>query len=209
MRSSSSSCGSHVAVVDIEQQRAGGVAGIGQVAFAPGQVPDEPGIDRAEGQLSRLGSCPGAGHMVEQPGELGAGEIGVQHQPGLGAEGRLMPLAPQQVALARGAPVLPDDGMVDRPAGRAVPDHGGFPLVGDADGGDIGGGHAGPGNRLHRHAELRGPDLLGVVLHQAGRGEELAEFLLGEAADRAVMVEHQGAGTGCSLVKGKDEAHCS
>jgi hypothetical protein len=45
------------------------------------------------------------------------------------------------------------------------------------------------------------------VLYQAGRGKYLAEFLLGDPADSAVMVEHQGTGTGRSLVKGKYEAH--
>ena len=99
--------------------------------------------------------------------------------------------------------------MMDRPAGRAVPDDGRLTLVGDADGGDIGGGHTGPGDRLHRHSQLRGPDLPGVMLHQAGCGKELLELLLGHPTDGAVMVEHQGTGTGGALVKGKDEAHGS
>ena len=46
-----------------------------------------------------------------------------------------------------------------------------FPLVGDADGGDVGGGQPGPGQRLRGHADLGGPDLLGVVLHPAGLRE--------------------------------------
>jgi len=193
--------------VDIKKQRARGVAGVGQVAFATGQVPDQPGIDRAESQFPGLGFGAGARHVIQQPGQLGAGEIRVQHQSGLLPEGRFMPPGPEQVALAGGAPVLPDDGMVDRPAAGAVPDHGSFALVGDADRGDIGGGQAGPGNRLHRHSQLRGPDLVGVVLHQTRCGKELAELLLGQATDISVMVEHQGTGTGRSLVKGKDEAH--
>ena len=41
------------------------------------------------------------------------------------------------VAEAGGAAVLPDDGVADRLAGLAVPDDGGFALVGDADGGDV------------------------------------------------------------------------
>ena len=209
MRRISSSSGSHVPSWILNSSVREALLASVMWRSPAGQVPDQPGIDRAEGQLPRLGFGPGARHVIEQPGQLGAGEIGVQQQPGFGAKGRFMPLASQQVALAGGAPVLPDDGMVDRPAGRALPDHGRFPLVGDADGGNIGGGHTGPGNRLHRHTQLGGPDFLGVVLHQAGRRKELAEFLLGKAADRAVMVEHQGAGTGCPLVKGKDEAHGS
>jgi hypothetical protein len=39
--------------------------------------------------------------------------------------------------------VLPDDGVGDRPAGPAVPQDGGFALVGDADRRDVAGGQPG------------------------------------------------------------------
>ena len=79
-----------------------------------------------------------AGDVVEQPGDLGGGEIRIEQQPGLGrrspARGRR---ARSVVAGVGGAAVLPDDGVVDRLAGRAVPDDRGLALVGDADGGDV------------------------------------------------------------------------
>jgi predicted AAA+ superfamily ATPase len=51
------------------------------------------------------------------------------------------------------------------------------------------------------------PDILGVVLNKARLGKNLAEFLPGFSANATLMVEHQGAGDGRSLVQGKDEAH--
>jgi hypothetical protein len=47
------------------------------------------------------------------------------------------PLRAQLGAQRLGAAVLPDDGVVDRLAGAAVPQHRGLALVGDADGGDV------------------------------------------------------------------------
>ena len=46
------------------------------------------------------------------------------------------------LAESGGAAILPDDGVVDGLAGGAVPDDGGFALVGDADGGDVAGLHS-------------------------------------------------------------------
>ena len=71
------------------------------------------------------------------------------------------------------AGVLPDDGVADGLAGVAVPDHGGFALVGDADGGEIAGAEV---LGLHRFADdlLRAaPDLGGIVLDPAGPGINL------------------------------------
>ena len=50
---------------------------------------------------------------------------------------RLVPRLAQRRAEVGGAAVLPDDGVVDRAAGVAVPDHDGLALVGDADAGDV------------------------------------------------------------------------
>ncbi len=46
-------------------------------------------------------------------------------------------LSLQLLAIACGTAVLPDDGVVDRLAGLAVPHHNGFALVGDTESGDI------------------------------------------------------------------------
>ncbi len=84
----------------------------------------------------RSAACARALDIVEDPADLGAGEIGVEQQAGLGGEQRFEAICLQLRAQWRGAPVLPDDGVVDRLAGLAVPDQRRLALVGDADGGD-------------------------------------------------------------------------
>ena len=56
---------------------------------------------------------------------------------------RLVPVGLQPIANRRRDAALPDDGVGDRLAGRLVPQHGRLALVGDADGGEVGGGDAG------------------------------------------------------------------
>ena len=51
-----------VEVVDVEEQRARGVARVGDVGVAPGQAPGEPGVDGAEGELAALGAPARPGH---------------------------------------------------------------------------------------------------------------------------------------------------
>ncbi len=139
MRRASSSSLSQLAGVDVEQHGARGVAVVGGVHRAAGEVPDQPAVDGTEGQLAALGLLAHTGHVVQDPGQLGGGEVGVDAQAGF------LQHAVAQAALAQvdagglGAPVLPDDGVVHRLARFAVPDHGGFALVGDADGADVGG----------------------------------------------------------------------
>ena len=120
---------------------------------------------------------------------------------------RLVPVALQPIAELRGAAVLPDDGVVDRLAGLAVPDDGGLALVGDADGRDVARPQPGAAERLDRDGDLRRPDLVRVVLDPAGLREDLLELLLRDADDGAVVVEHDGAGAGGALVEREDVRH--
>ena len=71
-----------------------------------------------------------------------------------------------------GAAVLPDDGVVDRLAGLAIPDDGGLALVGDADRGDVLASAPAFFSALRQTATRR-PDLLRLVLDPA-RGRENA-----------------------------------
>ena len=74
-------------VVHVQHQRARGVADVGRVKLAAGQHPHQPGVDGAEGELAAFGGSARAGHVVEDPLQLGAREVGVDDQAGLGAEG--------------------------------------------------------------------------------------------------------------------------
>ena len=150
-----------VARVDVVEHRPGGVGAVGDVPGAAGQVPDQPGIDRPEGETPLLRHPAGTGNVIEDPGDLGPGEVGVRHEAGLFPDQRSEPLRFQAVAGGGGAAVLPDDGVIDRPARRTLPDDRRFPLVGDAEGGDVGGAQARILQGQGRHAGLGLPDLHG------------------------------------------------
>ena len=130
-------------VGDVVHQRARGVGRVGDEALAAGQPPDQEGVDRAEAELALGGARARALHIGQHPGQLGAGEIGIEQQAGLLGEELFQTLSLQLVAIACRAAVLPDDGVVDRLAGLAVPDDDGLALVGDADGRDVLGRDAG------------------------------------------------------------------
>ena len=101
------------------------------------ELRDQPSVDGAAGELAALGALARPGNIFEEPGDLGAGEIGVGHETRLLAQRAVKAFAPDAVAHGGGAAALPDDGVIGRLAGRAVPQQDGLALVGDADGGDV------------------------------------------------------------------------
>ncbi len=196
-----------LAAANIEQQRARRVGRIGAMDLAAGQPPQQEAVDRAEGEPPLPGRGARAGDVIEQPGDLGGGEIRIEQQPGLVADGRRFARRPQRGAVLRGAAVLPDDGVVDRPAGRALPDDRGLALVGDADGGHILGREPGLGHGVaHRRDDAR-PDLLRIVLDPAGLRIDLPQLLLGARDRRERAIEHDGARRGRALIDGDDVGH--
>jgi hypothetical protein len=196
-----------VGVLQVEQHRARGVGVVGDVAAAvdpAGQVPDQPGVGVAEQEVAPLGPLPGPLHVLEDPGDLGAGEVGGDDQPGLGLDLVLVALLLPAGHDRLGAGVLPDDGVVDGLAGVLVPDDGGLALVGDADGGEVVGAEVVVPQ--HLGGDLLGllPDLLGVVLDPAGLGVDLLVLHLGDAGRGAVVLEEHGPGRGGALVDRED-----
>ena len=201
------SSSSHCAGVDVEQQRARGVGGVGRVHLAAGQPPQQIAIDGAEHQLAALGPRPRAGDVVEDPGHFGAGEIGIDDQAGLGRDRGLVAFALQFGADVGGAAVLPDDGAMHGLAGGAVPHHGGLALVGDADGGDVFGRDASFLQRLAADGDGRGPDVLRLVLDPARGRKMLREFSLRRRGDGNVAAKDNGA-RGCgALIDGQHKGH--
>ena len=132
-----------LALDDVVEQCARGIGHIGDVVLAAGEMPDEPAIDGAEGELAALGAGACAGHIVENPRDLGRGEVGIEDQAGLCETVFASAAGFEARAMSGGAAVLPDDGVMDGLAGCALPDDDGFALVGDADGGNIAGARAG------------------------------------------------------------------
>ena len=166
------------AFVDVEQQGAAGIGGVARMHLAAGQAPQQEAFDGAGRQRALLRRGPAAGDVVEDPGDLGAGEIGIEQQAGLRRDLVLVAGALQLLAAVGGAAVLPDDGVVDRLAGAAVPHHRGLALVGDADAGQRLGVELGLGQRAAADLDRGRPDLLGVVLDPAGLRKDLRQLLL-------------------------------
>ena len=108
--------------MDVEQQRPAGVGRVGRVAPPAGEPPEQPGIDGAEGELAGRRAFSGAGQIVEQPGELGGGEIGVEPEAGTALEERFVAVLRQAAAMLGGAAVLPDDGVGEGASRRPVPE---------------------------------------------------------------------------------------
>src|SRR5256885_2799514 len=103
--------------------------------------------------------------------------------------------------------VLPDNRVVDRLAGPAVPNHRGLALVRDADGRDLASTQPRLGQCRAGDRDLRAPNFARIMLHPTGLWEELLELPLRDGADRAGVVKDDGTGTGRSLVQCQDDGH--
>ena len=100
------------AFADVVEQGAGGVGGVGDVGRPAGELPDEVAVDGAEEELAAGGAVAGAFGLVEDPFELGAGEVGVEDEAGAFGDHGLMAFGAERGADLGGAAVLPDDGVV-------------------------------------------------------------------------------------------------
>src|SRR6185312_12950310 len=156
---------------------------------AAGEVPEQPGVHGPEGEFARFGPLPRPVDVVEDPLDLGPGEVGRERQADVLAQAVRTLVAGQFVDDVFGPRVLPDDRVVDRLAGLAVPDHGGLALVGDPDRGDVAGLGVGARHRPADHLARTPPDLGRVVLDPAGFRRDLLVLALVDLLDPPVLVE--------------------
>ncbi len=126
-----------VELVDVEQQRAARVRDVGGVDAPAGQAPQQEAVDGAGEDLAVAGARAQALVAVEQMLDLGAREVGVDHQAGLLLEQRLQTVGLESIADRRGDAALPHDRVRHRTPGRALPQHHRLALIGDADRGDV------------------------------------------------------------------------
>ena len=164
----------------------------------------QPRVDRPEHRRAVVRPLAQAGDVLQQPGDLRGREVGVEDQAGALPDQRLVPGGAQLLAARGGAAVLPDDRVVQRLAGRRVPDADRLALVGDPDRGQLAGAHAGVVERLARDGLRDRPDLARVVLDPAGPGEVLGELALGAPDRLGTLVEHEAGGAGRALVDRED-----
>ena len=116
-------------------------------------------------------------------------KIRVEQQAGGAGDRCLMACGFQLTANIRGAPVLPDNGVVDGLAGLPVPNHRGFALICNTDGSHLAVGAGGLAQGVLAHLQSGFPDLLGVVFNPAGLRIDLGEFLLCNGKGAAVFLE--------------------
>jgi len=161
--------------------------------LAAGEVPQHPAVHRSERQLAGVGLLAGAFDIVQNPLDLRTGEVGRQRQAADLLEAVRALVTGQFVADLLRTGVLPDDRVVHRLAGLAVPDQGRFALIGDADRGDLMTIDTRPSERLSHHLVDTVADLVGIVLHPAGSREDLLMFQLTAGHDLPSMIEDDGA----------------
>ena len=65
--------------VQVKKHRPRSIARIGHVQRAAGQVPQQPGVNGAEGQFAARGPLPGTRYVIQQPAQLAAGKIRINH----------------------------------------------------------------------------------------------------------------------------------
>ena len=191
------------AAPDIEQQGARRVGSVGHVVAPSRKARHEPAVDGSDGGIGY------AVHVLHDPGELGRGEVGIEHEPGDLTHTILVPCFAQPRALGRCAPVLPHDGAgqwLERPP---IPDDQGFTLVRDSDGAHVARPRAGCLNRIASGPLNRGPYLLGVVFDPAGLRIVLFDLRVALPTDVAVHADGDGRGAGRALIEAEDDSALS
>ena len=169
--------------------------------LSTGELPDQPGIHRAEQKIAPVRLLPGTGNVFQDPAHLGAGEVGVDHKASLLTDGIYQAFLHQLLTVSCCSAALPHDGVIHRSAGVFVPNDGGFSLVGNTDGSNIRCCDAGVGHCLPGHLQLGGEDLVGVMLHPTGLGEDLGEFLLCHTLHSTRLIKKDAAVAGCTGVQ--------
>src|SRR5206468_4079087 len=193
--------------VDVEKHRATRIGSVRNVGASGRKIPDQPGIDRPERELAALRALARARHVIENPLELGAGEIGVDDKPGSGCNIRGVSGGPELVAVARRAAILPDNRVPDRPARGALPDERGLALIGNADRGDVRRTDASFCERFVHYTRLRCPDFGCIVLDPSWLGEDLTELSLRSRGNGARTIEQQRTRARRALIEGQDVGH--
>src|SRR5918997_1545646 len=190
-------------VEDVVHKGPRGVRVVGHVLLAARELVDQPRVDGAEADLAVLGPLLDAVDVLEQPVDLGAREVRVDGEAGLLPDRVVVALLGELAAKGRAPPVLPDDGVVDRLAGLAVPHYHRLALVGDPDPRDRLRRVAGVFQRPAHYPEGHVPDLVRVVLDPPGPRVVLGELLLRLADRRRIVVKDYGSARSGPLVDGQ------
>ncbi len=198
-------------LVDVVQHRPSSVGDICDVVA--GQIVDEPGVDRSEQQIARLGpvtdgfrTCPlelyGVG-VVENPLDFRRRKVGVGFQPGC-LTNHLRSVVVEFLDAVYRPPVLPDQRVVDWLATLFVPDDGRLALVRDAKRFDLCRVDICRFEAFGHDLLDALPDLDWVVFDPTGFRIELFVLVVGVCDHLSGVIEQHEPCTGGSLVDGTD-----
>ena len=208
--SSASSSSSHSPVWMLNSSVRLALRRVGHVHAAAGQLPDQPGVDRAERELARARPAPARrGRGPAASASLVPEKYASSTSPVRAANSaaRARPRAARRRAAAvrrscqtmawcdRARPVARSQTIV---VSRWLV----MPMAAMSRAGD-----AGLGQRLGATPDCVAQISVGVVLDPARLRKDLAEFLLRHGAHGARLVEHDGARTGRALVQCKGVRH--
>ena len=196
----------------VHQHGAAGVGDVGDVDAArdaAGEVPQQPGVYRAEDGVAPLGIRPQAVDAGEHPLQLAAGKVGGRRQAGLMPDHVATAVPVQGGGDPVGPGVLPYDRVAVRAPGAPVPHQRGLPLVSQAERGQVRGAQVLGVQRGHDDGAGAFPDLDRVVLHPAGPGHDLRVLQLVPGHFGPGMVENHEPRARGALIDGPDEiGHC-
>ncbi len=173
---------------------------------APREFPEKPRVDRSASQVTAFRSLSRPRYLIQDPLKLGSREIGIQHESRLPLNPIASAFCSHSIAGSRRSTILPNDRVVDRIAGAAIPNHGRFSLIGDPNGMNC----ISTGYGAHRflcYFALRSPNLFGIVLDPALLWVILRKFLLSNFVNLPVAIEQDCAGTRSALVQCHEEGH--
>ena len=189
--------------LQVEQLGARSVGHIASMHRAARQIPQQPGIHRAQADLARLSAAHTVRDMLQQPAGLAGREHGVDGQPGQAIDRVGQAALAQLGAEGRAAMALPGDARAERLARGALPGQHGFALVGDRQRGQLPAGHI--FQDLGRGRQRRPPDLPGILLDPGRLGIGDGNRARGLFDDAARLVHQEGFRVGGALVEGEDE----
>ena len=154
-----------------------------------------------EGDIWQFPATTSSPKPIQQPAQLASGKISVRHEPRHGFDVLFKSFLAEPGDNRRGSAALPDNRVVQRPAGFPIPEQRGLALVGDADCRDAVQRNAGNADDLAQRVNLRIKDRRRVVLHPAGLRINLLKFIALHGDDPRAFVEQNGAGAGCPLIE--------
>src|SRR5690606_18752808 len=146
--------------------------------FSVCHVPDKPGVNRTEQQLTTRSFFSCLWNVVEHPLYFCSREIRVDNQTGLFTHIRTKPHRNHFFANGGRALILPHDGVIYRLTSSFIPHHGGFTLIGNAYSHDCFRMKLMICNQTFQYTQLRVENLYGIMLHPTRLWKDLPKFFL-------------------------------